>query len=54
VLAGGLTIILPEMTMAEAIESTRLPRIAGRTGGRTVFVAMRPCRASHDTLADIV
>jgi predicted ATPase with chaperone activity len=33
-LARRLTTILPAMTLAEALETTRLHRIAGRTSGR--------------------
>jgi predicted ATPase with chaperone activity len=34
-LARRLTTILPAMTLAEAIETTRIHRVAGRTGART-------------------
>ena len=34
-LARRLTTILPTMTLAEAIETTRIHRIAGLTGDRT-------------------
>jgi magnesium chelatase family protein len=44
-LARRLTTILPAMTLAEALDTTRLHRVAGRTGGRTVLVATGPCRA---------
>ncbi|HSF31327.1 MAG TPA: hypothetical protein VLK82_12765 [Candidatus Tectomicrobia bacterium] len=32
------TIILPDMSLAEAIETTRFHRVAGLTGNRTAFV----------------
>jgi predicted ATPase with chaperone activity len=35
------------MTLAEALETTRIPRVAGRTGARTAVVTTRPCRAPH-------
>jgi predicted ATPase with chaperone activity len=35
-----LTPILPAMSLAEAIETTRIHRVAGRTDGRTALV---PC-----------
>jgi magnesium chelatase family protein len=41
-LARRLTTILPAMTLAEAIETTRLHRVAGRTGDRTAFVTICP------------
>ena len=48
-----LTTILPEMTLAEALDTTRIPRVAGRTGRRTAVVTTRPCRAPHQTIADV-
>jgi magnesium chelatase family protein len=41
------------MTLPEAIETTRLPRVAGRTGDRTAWVTTRPFRAAHDTISDV-
>jgi predicted ATPase with chaperone activity len=52
-LARRLTTILPAMTLAEALETTRLHRVAGLTGGRTALVATRPCRAPHHTISDV-
>ena len=37
-LARRLTTILPAMTLAEAIDTARIHRIAGRTGARTALV----------------
>jgi magnesium chelatase family protein len=51
-LARRLTTILPAMTLAEAIETTRIHSVAGLTGARTALVTTRPCRAPHQTLAD--
>src|SRR5215217_4292028 len=51
-LARRLTTILPAMTLAEAIETTRIHRVAGRTGDRTAWVTTRPCRAPHHTISD--
>ena len=51
-LARRLTTILPAMTLAEALETTRLHRIAGRTTARTAVVTTRPCRAPHQTISD--
>jgi predicted ATPase with chaperone activity len=36
-LAHSLTTILPAMTLAEALETTRLHRVVGRTGGCTAL-----------------
>jgi magnesium chelatase family protein len=52
-LARRLTTILPAMTLAEAIETTRIHRIASLTGDRTALVTTRPCRASHHTISDV-
>ncbi len=52
-LARRLTTILPAMSLAEAIETTRLHRVAGLTGARTALVTARPCRARHHTISDV-
>jgi magnesium chelatase family protein len=52
-LARRLTTILPAMTLAEAIETTRIHSVAGRTGVRTALMTTRPCRAPHHTLSDV-
>jgi magnesium chelatase family protein len=39
-------------TLAEAIETTRIHRVAGLTGDRTALVTTRPCRAPHQTISD--
>jgi magnesium chelatase family protein len=48
-MARRLTSILPAMTLAQALEITRISRLAGRTA----VVAMRPCRASHHMISDV-
>ena len=53
-LARRLTTILPAMTLAEALETTRIHRVAGLTGARTTLVTARPFRASHYTISDVV
>jgi magnesium chelatase family protein len=52
-LARRLTTILPAMTLAEAIETTRIHRVAGLTGDRAALVTTRPCRAPHHTISDV-
>jgi predicted ATPase with chaperone activity len=37
------------MSLADALETTRIPRVAGLTGGRPVVVTTRPFRAPHHT-----
>jgi magnesium chelatase family protein len=45
--------MLPAMRLADALETTRIPRVAGLTGARTAVVTRRPCRASPHTIADV-
>jgi magnesium chelatase family protein len=52
-LARRLTTILPDMSLAEAIETTRIHSVAGLTGDRTAFVTTRPFRAPHHTISDV-
>jgi magnesium chelatase family protein len=41
------------MTLAEALETTRIPRGAGCTGGRTALVTTRPFRAPQYTISNV-
>jgi predicted ATPase with chaperone activity len=52
-LARRLTIILPALRLAEALETTCIHRVAGRTGARTVLVTTRPDRAPPQTVSDV-
>jgi magnesium chelatase family protein len=52
-LARRLITILPAMTLAEAIKTTRIHRVAGLTGDQTALVTTRPCRAPHHTISDV-
>src|ERR671914_1710732 len=52
-LAQRLTTILPAMTLPEAIDTTRIHRVAGLTGARTALVTTRPFRAPHHTGSDV-
>jgi magnesium chelatase family protein len=51
-LARRLTTIRPAMTLAEAMETTRIPSVAGLTGDCTTLVTTRPFRAPHQTISD--
>jgi magnesium chelatase family protein len=51
-LVRRLITILPPMTLAEAIETTRIHSVAGLTGDRTALVTTRPFRAPHHTISD--
>jgi magnesium chelatase family protein len=44
-LGRRLTPILPAKLLAEAIETTGIHSVAGRTAGRTAVVTTRLCRA---------
>jgi magnesium chelatase family protein len=35
------------------VRTTRLPRVAGRTGDRTALVMARLCRAPHHPISDV-
>jgi magnesium chelatase family protein len=52
ILARRLPTMLPAMTLAEALDTTRIHRVAGLTGARTALVTTRPCRAPHHTISD--
>jgi magnesium chelatase family protein len=41
------------MSLGDALETTRIPRIAGLASGRTFLVTMRPFRAPHHTIFDV-
>jgi hypothetical protein len=51
-LARRLTTMFPAMTLAEANETTRIHRVAGRTGDRTAVVTTLPFRAPNHTISD--
>jgi len=48
-----LATLLPAMRLAAALETTRIPRVAGLTGGRTTFVTACPFRSPHHTIAEV-
>jgi magnesium chelatase family protein len=41
------------MTLPEALDTTRIHRVAGRTGDRLAWVTTRPCRAPHHTISEV-
>jgi len=51
-LARRLPTILPPLTMAEALETTKIHSVAGLLGHRTALVATRPFRAPHHSISD--
>lgn len=50
-LARRLPTILPDMTLAEAIEATKVHSVAGRMDGQAL-IATRPFRSPHHTISD--
>jgi magnesium chelatase family protein len=52
-LARRLTTILPTISLLEALDTTRIHRVADLTGSCTTLVPTRPCRALHHTIADV-
>jgi magnesium chelatase family protein len=52
-LARRLTSIVPAMTLAEALETTGIHRVAGLTGARTAVVTTRPFRTPHHTISAV-
>jgi magnesium chelatase family protein len=52
-LARCLATIVPDMTLAEAIETTRIHSVAGLTSRHIAVVTTRPFRAPHHTISDV-
>ena len=51
-IAKRLPTILPVMTEAEAIETTKIHSVAGMVDSRNSFLATRPFRSPHHTISD--
>jgi magnesium chelatase family protein len=51
-LARRLTTIVPAVSLTEALDTTCIHRVTGRTGARTAVVTNRPCHAPHHTISD--
>jgi magnesium chelatase family protein len=52
-LAKRLPSILPPMTMHEALETTKIHSVAGRTKEQNGLMAQRPFRSPHHTISDV-
>jgi Magnesium chelatase, subunit ChlI len=52
-MARLLASLLPELTPADAIETTPIPHVAGLTGARAACVTTRPFRAPHHPISDV-
>lgn len=52
-MAKRLPTILPPLTLREALETTKIHSVAGKTGGDAPLVAQRPFRSPHHTISDV-
>jgi magnesium chelatase family protein len=52
-LARRLPGILPPMTISEALETTKIHSVAGKTGKHKGLITTRPFRAPHHTVSDV-
>ncbi len=52
-LAKRLTTVLPTMSEAEAIETTKIHSVAGLVDAKNSFLATRPFRSPHHTISDV-
>lgn len=51
-LAKRLPSILPPLTLAEALETTKIHSVAGKLGGQATLISRRPFRNPHHTISD--
>lgn len=52
-LAKRMPTILPPLTLAEALETTKIHSVAGRLSKNTSLIYSRPFRAPHHTISDV-
>lgn len=52
-LAKRLPSILPPMSLYEALETTKIHSVVGRTSGQAGLMAERPFRSPHHTISDV-
>jgi magnesium chelatase family protein len=52
-LAKRLPTIIPPLTLGEALETTKIHSVAGRTDKETGLITCRPFRAPHHTISDV-
>ncbi|MCS7005155.1 MAG: YifB family Mg chelatase-like AAA ATPase [Cytophagales bacterium] len=52
-LAKRLPTILPPLSLAEALETTKIHSVAGKLGKDASLIATRPFRAPHHTISDV-
>ena len=52
-LARRLPSILPPLSLEEALATTKIHSVAGKTGGGTQLILRRPFRSPHHTISDV-
>ncbi|MEW6468876.1 MAG: YifB family Mg chelatase-like AAA ATPase [Bacteroidota bacterium] len=52
-LAKRLPTILPPLTLEEALETTKIHSVAGKTGKDSALITVRPFRSPHHTISDV-
>lgn len=52
-LAKRLPSILPPLTLHEALETTKIQSVAGKTDQNTTLISSRPFRSPHHTISDV-
>ncbi|WP_430817304.1 ATP-binding protein [Carboxylicivirga sp. RSCT41] len=52
-LAKRLASILPPLTLDEALETTKIHSVAGKTGNDTALITQRPFRSPHHTISEV-
>jgi len=52
-LAKRFPSILPPLSLAEALETTKIHSVAGRLNGNASLIALRPFRSPHHTISDV-
>ncbi len=52
-LAKRIPGILPKLSVEEAIETTKIHSVAGKTGGESSLMLQRPFRSPHHTISDV-
>lgn len=52
-LAKRLATILPPLSLDEALETTKIHSVAGKTGDQVSLITQRPFRSPHHTISDV-
>lgn len=52
-MAKRLPSILPPLTLAESLETTKIHSVAGKLGSQTSLIAQRPFRAPHHSISSV-